>query len=177
MTIPEAAQLVIQAGAMAKGGDVFVLDMGEPVKIKELAGKMVRLSGFEPYFSYTPDAKKTHDGDIEIQFTGLRPGEKLYEELLIGDEVVKTAHPRIMSANEVALSLPEVQALLGKLLSASEAGDSAHLQQLLVEAPLGYRPSAGLVDHLWQCPQRKQAAKALQQTPRDEKLVLPRTPL
>src|SRR3546814_15547093 len=89
MTIPEAAQLVIQAGAMGQGGDVFVLDMGEPVKIAELAEKMIQLSGLS-----VRRADNT-DGDIEIRYTGLRPGEKLYEELLIGDNVSPTDHPMI----------------------------------------------------------------------------------
>src|SRR5690606_118999 len=95
MTIPEASQLVIQAGAMGKGGDVFVLVMGEPVRIVDLAKKMIRLSGL------TERSLKNPQGDIEILFTGLRPGEKLYEELLIGDNVEGTEHPRIMTANEV----------------------------------------------------------------------------
>lgn len=157
MTIPEAAQLVIQAGAMAKGGDVFVLDMGDPVKITNLASKMVRLSGLEPYV-LTPDQPKTpHDGDIEIRFTGLRPGEKLYEELLIGERVRLTAHPRIMTANEVSLSLQEAETLMQELVNACKGCDSTRLQQLLIDAPLGYQPNGGLVDHLWQCPERKTA--------------------
>ncbi|EGE3602896.1 polysaccharide biosynthesis protein, partial [Shigella sonnei] len=97
MTIPEASQLVIQAGAMGHGGDVFVLDMGDPVKIYDLAKRMIRLSGL----SVRDD--KNPDGDIAIEVTGLRPGEKLYEELLIGDSVQGTSHPRIMTANEVML--------------------------------------------------------------------------
>lgn len=92
MTIPEAAQLVIQAGAMGKGGDVFVLDMGESVKIVDLAKNLIQLSGLEVKSEDNPH------GDIEIQFAGLRPGEKLYEELLIGDNVKRTAHERIMTA-------------------------------------------------------------------------------
>ena len=93
MTIPEAALLVIQAGAMGKGGDVFVLDMGDPIKIVDLATNLIKLSGLEVKSTENPY------GDIEIRFTGLRPGEKLYEELLIGDNVAKTAHERIMKAN------------------------------------------------------------------------------
>ncbi len=100
MTIPEAAQLVIQAGAMGEGGDVFVLDMGEPVKIYDLAKKMVHLTGLEIKNKQNPQ------GDIEIKITGLRPGEKLYEELLIGDDEKATRHPRIKAANEVFLSWP-----------------------------------------------------------------------
>lgn len=157
MTIPEAAQLVIQAGAMAKGGDVFVLDMGDPVKITNLASKMVRLSGLEPYFANPDTSKVPEKGDIEIRFSGLRPGEKLYEELLIGERVRQTSHPRIMTANEVSLSLEEAEALMKELISACKSGDSSHLQQLLIDAPLGYQPNSALVDHLWQCPTRKKA--------------------
>ena len=98
MTIPEAVQLVIQAGNMANGGEVFVLDMGEPVKIVDLATRMIHLSGFSVKNSFNPD------GDIEIVFSGLRPGEKLYEELLIGNNPVKTDHPLIMKANEEFLA-------------------------------------------------------------------------
>ena len=98
MSIPEAAELVIQAGAMGEGGEVFVLDMGEPVKIVELAKKLIRLSGMALIDANTPD------GDIEIKFTGLRPGEKLYEELLIGDNVDTTEHKRILKAKEESLA-------------------------------------------------------------------------
>ncbi|EPZ6746357.1 polysaccharide biosynthesis protein, partial [Shigella sonnei] len=106
MTIPEASQLVIQAGAMGHGGDVFVLDMGDPVKIYDLAKRMIRLSGL----SVRDD--KNPDGDIAIEVTGLRPGEKLYEELLIGDSVQGTSHPRIMTANEVMLPWQDLSLLL-----------------------------------------------------------------
>jgi FlaA1/EpsC-like NDP-sugar epimerase len=148
MTIPEAAQLVIQAGAMAKGGDVFVLDMGEPVKIAELAGHMVKLSGLEP--AYPQQDGGQGEGDIEIVFTGLRPGEKLFEELLIGDAQGQTAHPRIMTANEVSLGWPALQILLDRLYQACEAFDYPALRALLLEAPTGYQPSSELVDLLWQ---------------------------
>ena len=94
MSIPEAVQLVLQSSSMAKGGDVFVLDMGDPIRILDLAYKMINLSGYTPVDSENPD------GDIKIKFTGLRPGEKLYEELLIGDDVIQSEHPRIMQANE-----------------------------------------------------------------------------
>jgi FlaA1/EpsC-like NDP-sugar epimerase len=103
MTIPEAAQLVIQAGAMAKGGEVFVLDMGEPVKIYDLARRMVQLSGLSVQDNENPQ------GDIEIVVTGLRPGEKLYEELLIGKDPVLTSHPRIMMARENFLPLANLK--------------------------------------------------------------------
>src|SRR5690606_11396333 len=106
MTIPEAAQLVIQAGAMGQGGDVFVLDMGEPVKVLQLARKMIALSGLSERCEDNPD------GDIAIEFTGLRPGEKLYEELLIGDDVTPTGHPMIMRANEARLKWDTLKAAL-----------------------------------------------------------------
>src|SRR5690606_973630 len=110
-TIPEAAELVIQAGAMGQGGDVFVLDMGEPVRIEDLARKMIHLSGLSVKDALHPE------GDIAIEYTGLRPGEKLYEELLIGDKVSGTEHPRIMRAEELRLSWDETQQLLNKLES------------------------------------------------------------
>jgi FlaA1/EpsC-like NDP-sugar epimerase len=110
MTIPEASLLVIQAGSMAKGGEVFVLDMGEPVKIYDLAQRMIRLSGFEVRSADTPD------GDIEIQFTGLRPGEKLFEELLIGENVLPTSHPSIMMAKESFLINEELNAKIDHLV-------------------------------------------------------------
>lgn len=109
MTIPEAAQLVIQAGAMGAGGDVFVLDMGEPVKIADLARRMIHLMGLEVKDEVHPG------GDIEIKFSGLRPGEKLYEELLIGNNARKTEHPRIMAADEVCLTWPEMESILLQL--------------------------------------------------------------
>ena len=143
MTIPEASQLVIQAGAMAKGGDVFVLDMGESVKISDLAVKMVHLMGLE-----VKDLQNPH-GDIEIHYTGLRPGEKLYEELLIGDNVYATEHQRIMTANEVFLSWEDMQALLEKLDSACHLFEIDLIQKLLKEAPTGYAPSSELCDLVW----------------------------
>ena len=148
MTIPEAAQLVIQAGAMGKGGDVFVLDMGDPVKIKDLATKMVRLSGFEVKNETNPH------GDIEIQCTGLRPGEKLYEELLIGDNVGETTHERIMTASEVMLPLAELKELLDTLDSACHAFDHELIRQLLLDAPTGFNPSDGICDLVWNAKQK-----------------------
>lgn len=132
MTIPEASQLVIQAGAMGKGGDVFVLDMGEPVKITHLAKKMIRLSGL------TEKTESNPNGDITIKFTGLRAGEKLYEELLIGDNVEGTDHPRIMTANEVHLSWPETHNLLNRLDRACHDFDVEKVINLLLEAPAAY---------------------------------------
>ena len=148
MTIPEAAQLVIQAGAMGKGGDVFVLDMGDPVKIKDLATKMVRLSGFEVKNETNPH------GDIEIQCTGLRPGEKLYEELLIGDNVGETTHERIMTASEVMLPLAELKELLDTLDNACHAFDHELIRQLLLDAPTGFNPSDGICDLVWNAKQK-----------------------
>ena len=109
MTIPEAAQLVIQAGAMAIGGDVFLLDMGEPVKIIDLAKRMVELSG------YTIKDSEKPDGDIEIVVTGLRPGEKLYEELLIADNPIKTNHQRIFKAHENFIKYDQLKRYLDDL--------------------------------------------------------------
>ncbi len=144
MTIPEAAQLVIQAGAMGKGGDVFVLDMGESVKIIDLAKQMINLSGLKIKDTLHPE------GDIEIKITGLRPGEKLYEELLIGDEVQKTTHPRIMTASEVMLSWPELSDILARMESACRHMDQATLRLLLLEAPIGFNPKDDICDLVWQ---------------------------
>ncbi|MBE0376684.1 polysaccharide biosynthesis protein [Pseudoalteromonas prydzensis] len=143
MTIPEAAQLVIQAGSMGKGGDVFVLDMGDSVKIKDLASKMVRLSGFE-----VKDQTNPH-GDIEIKCTGLRPGEKLYEELLIGDNVGETPHERIMTANEAMLPLPELNVFLEAFDIACHNFDHEMIRQLLLDAPTGFNPTDGICDLVW----------------------------
>jgi FlaA1/EpsC-like NDP-sugar epimerase len=159
MTVPEAAQLVIQAGSMAKGGDVFVLDMGEPVKIAALAEHMIRLSGLEPILPGKPREASHHyaRGDIEIVYTGLRPGEKLYEELLIGDNVQKTSHLRIMTAHEVAWAWPQLEELLNRLLAACRATNHADIRKLLLEAPLAYAPQGDIVDLIWL---RKQDMKA-----------------
>jgi FlaA1/EpsC-like NDP-sugar epimerase len=134
MTIPEAAQLVLQAGAMAHGGDVFVLDMGEPVKIIDLARRMVKLSGL----SVRDDANP--DGDISIAITGLRPGEKLYEELLIGENPQATAHPRIMKAHEHFLPWTELASELASLASAAQYDDLPAMQELLERNVQGYQP-------------------------------------
>ena len=140
MTIPEAAQLVIQAGAMGEGGDVFVLDMGEPVKIAHLAEKMIHLSGLSVRSEQNPQ------GDISIEFTGLRPGEKLYEELLIGDDVSPTEHPMIMRADEEHLSWDALKKLLDELLAAVKRDDYERVRQLLREAVSGYAPEGEIVD-------------------------------
>ena len=148
MTIPEAAQLVIQAGAMSlnsteKGGDVFVLDMGEPVKISELATKMIHLMGFNIKDKDNPD------GDIKIEYTGLRPGEKLYEELLIGDNATGTSHPRIMRAEEEAYTFKEINTYLDKLKNSIKTYNIDEVRQLLIEVVKGYQPSNENEDFLW----------------------------
>ena len=140
MTIPEAAQLVIQAGAMGQGGDVFVLDMGQPVKIIDLARRMVELSGLTVRDELHPD------GDIELSVTGLRPGEKLYEELLIGDNPKPTQHPRIMRANEQYLSWPQLEVKLNDLSMAISVNDVPVIRALLKDLVSGYQPSGEVVD-------------------------------
>ncbi|WP_027906855.1 polysaccharide biosynthesis protein [Pseudomonas taiwanensis] len=144
MTIPEAAQLVIQAGSMGQGGDVFVLDMGEPVMIAKLAEKMVHLSGL------SIKSEKNPHGDIAIEYTGLRPGEKLYEELLIGDNVVATLHPMIMSADEDFLTWDLLKVKLGSLLNALECEDFSRVRQILRETVSGYNPDGDIVDWVYQ---------------------------
>ncbi|WP_290786806.1 UDP-N-acetylglucosamine 4,6-dehydratase family protein, partial [Halomonas sp.] len=144
MTIPEAAQLVIQAGAMARGGEVYVLDMGDPVLIQDLAVNMIRLSGLEVKDSEHPD------GDIEIVHTGLRPGEKLFEELLIGEAVSGTRHDRIMTSREPFWEWPRLDAYLQKLERALGASDHMEVRRLLQAAPLAYRPDDSMVDLVWQ---------------------------
>ncbi|TAN51915.1 MAG: polysaccharide biosynthesis protein [Methylococcaceae bacterium] len=143
MTIPEASQLVLQAGAMGQGGDVFVLDMGKPVKIADLARRMIHLSGFQVRDDAHPD------GDIEIVYTGLRPGEKLYEELLIGDNVSATEHPLIMRAQESELAWPELQDILDKLAAACDRFACPEVRRILLEAVDGYAPQCGICDHVW----------------------------
>jgi FlaA1/EpsC-like NDP-sugar epimerase len=140
MTIPEAAQLVIQAGAMGAGGDVFVLDMGQPVRILDMARSMIRLSGFEV-------KDETHpDGDIEIRFTGLRPGEKLYEELLIGENALPTGHSRIMRAEEEMLPWSEAERLLREFERAAKKNNPARVRELLLEAVHGFKPQCEVKD-------------------------------
>ncbi|PMG02853.1 nucleoside-diphosphate sugar epimerase [Vibrio breoganii] len=143
MTIPEAAQLVIQAGAMGKGGDVFVLDMGKPVRIVDLAENLIHLSGLEVKTDKAPH------GDIEIQYSGLRPGEKLYEELLIGENVQKTAHSRIMAANEDCLKLGEFDGLIDKLNTACHDFDHRAIRQILIDARTQFNPTDGIEDLVW----------------------------
>jgi FlaA1/EpsC-like NDP-sugar epimerase len=143
MTIPEAAQLVIQAGSMANGGDVFVLDMGKPVKIADLARRMINLMGLTVRDDNNPD------GDIEIQYTGLRPAEKLYEELLIGSNVSGTEHPRIMRADEDFLTMEELMECLNGLESASRRLDYAQARELLLRSVNEYNPENGIDDLVW----------------------------
>lgn len=140
MTIPEAAELVIQAGAMTRGGDVFVLDMGKPVKIIDLAQRMIELSGLSVRGPDNPD------GDIEIQVIGLRPGEKLYEELLIGNSPEKTSHPRIMKAMEKYIPLADLQSSLSAMSSAMDRGDVRKVRQILCYLVPDYTPSSDIVD-------------------------------
>ena len=140
MTIPEAAQLVIQAGAMGQGGDVFVLDMGQPVKIMDLARRMVELSGLTVRDELNPS------GDIELTVTGLRPGEKLYEELLIGDDPKPTQHPRIMKAHEQYLTWPQLEGKLNALSMAMSVNDVPVIRALLKDIVSGYQPRGEVVD-------------------------------
>jgi FlaA1/EpsC-like NDP-sugar epimerase len=140
MTIPEAAQLVIQAGAMGTGGDVFVLDMGQPVRIFDLAKRMVELSGLILRDEMHPD------GDIEIAITGLRPGEKLFEELLIGDNPQPTQHPRIIKANEEFMSWHKLQLQLDEIYMAIQSNDVRKIRGVLQSSVPGYQPSCELVD-------------------------------
>jgi FlaA1/EpsC-like NDP-sugar epimerase len=142
MTIPEAAQLVIQAGSMGQGGDVFVLDMGEPVKIADLAKKMVHLSGHEVRTESTPNG-------IELRYVGLRPGEKLYEELLIGDNVSGTGHPLIMRAEEVEIAWPFLELMLKQLHEICERGDQDAIRQQLRKIVPEFSPSSAIDDHFW----------------------------
>ena len=140
MTIPEAAQLVIQAGAMATGGDVFVLDMGTPVKIIDLARRMVELSGLQIRDASNPE------GDIELAITGLRPGEKLYEELLIGENPQPTRHPRVLKAHETCPPWFELAQHLKRLTTALDANDVPAIKAILQQLVPGYQPIDDIVD-------------------------------
>jgi len=143
MTIPEAAQLVIQAGAMAQGGDVFVLDMGESVKIADLARRMVELSGMTIKDELNPE------GEIAIEVTGLRPGEKLYEELLIGDNPERTTHERIMKAHEDYLPWPVLELRLNELKLAMQHNDHFAMRQTMQDLVSGYLPNEQIVDWIY----------------------------
>jgi FlaA1/EpsC-like NDP-sugar epimerase len=143
MNIPEASQLVIQAGAMAKGGDVFVLDMGQSVKIMDLARKMIELSGL------TVKDEKNPDGDIEIEISGLRPGEKLYEELLIGDNPKPTSHQRIMKAHEKFIPWADLENKLNTLQMALDVNDVGVIRLMMQQLISGYTPSDEIVDWVY----------------------------
>ena len=134
MSIPEAVQLVLQAGAMAKGGDVFVLDMGDPIKILDLAYRMIHLSGLKPIDTENPN------GDIKIKFTGLRPGEKLYEELLIGDDVIQSEHPRIMQAREEKLPLELIIKKVNEISKLRDVQNDIEIKEILLKNVNGYKP-------------------------------------
>jgi FlaA1/EpsC-like NDP-sugar epimerase len=143
MTIPEAAQLVIQAGSMGSGGDVFVLDMGSPVRIADLAKRMIQLAG------YTVRDDKHPDGDIEIRFTGLRPAEKLFEELLIGKNVTGTEHPRILRAMEHSLPWEQMRHVIDDLAQCLTRFDCERAREILLRAVPEYRPTDKVQDHVW----------------------------
>ncbi len=140
MTIPEAAQLVIQAGATAEGGDVFLLDMGQSVKIIDLSSRMVELSGF------TVRTKHNPYGDIEIEISGLRPGEKLFEELLISDNPKPTPHPKIMKAIEDFIPWSDLETGLEELLKALSVNDVSIIRQVMVKLVPGFAPNNDIVD-------------------------------
>ena len=148
MTIPEAAQLVLQAGALGEGGDVFVLDMGDPVKIVDLAKRMVHLSGLEIKNEQTPH------GTIEIHYVGLRPGEKLFEELLIGKNVEGTGHPLIMRAHEAEIAWEQLQDLLVELGAACDIFDHEGVRALLLRIVFEYAPQCGIEDFIWRAQNR-----------------------
>jgi len=143
MTIPEAVELVVQAGAMGKGGDVFVLDMGEPVRIYDLATKMIQLSGLQVL------DKDNLDGDIEIKCTGLRPGEKLYEELLVGDNISQTDNLLIKRAEESMLDWQDLRPLLDQLNEAINNSDQEKVRELLIEAVPEFKPQCDIADLLF----------------------------
>ena len=143
MSIPESAELVIQAGSLAKGGEVFLLDMGKPIKIFELAEKMIRLSGLE---RYNPETK---EGDIEITFSGLRDGEKLYEELLIGNDATKTSHELIFKASEEKMEWKEIERLIEEFKEAVQDRNEKRVHDLLIGSISGYKPHSGLKDLIY----------------------------
>lgn len=158
MTIPEAVQLVIQAGAMGTGGDVFVLDMGEPVRIIELARNLIHLCGFTVRDSANPN------GDISIEFTGLRPGEKLFEELLVGDNVVGTTHPMIMRAEEQMIPWKQLAPAVTVLDQACRNFDYEKVRATLLETVEGYSPQCSIIDPVWKSMEEK-IGKEARKTP------------
>lgn len=143
MTIPEAALLVIQAGSMGSGGEVFVLDMGEPVRIQDMARHMISLTGLSVRDENNPN------GDISIEITHLRPGEKLYEELLLGDNIMGTKHPRIMRALEVELTWPQITTVMQQIEDACSRDDSEKVVKLMKGVVDGYMPQCGIEDPIW----------------------------
>jgi FlaA1/EpsC-like NDP-sugar epimerase len=159
MTIPEASQLVLQASAMGQGGDVFVLDMGEPLRIEDLARRMISLMGLTVRDEANPE------GDIEIVYTGLRPAEKLYEELLIGGNVTGTDHPMIMRAMEPHLPWTQLQGVLAEMLEALDHFDCVRARDILMRTVAEYRPESGIQDLVWLQSQAEQAALAAKVTP------------
>ena len=158
MTVQEAAQLVIQAGSMATGGDVFVLDMHEPIRIVDLAKKMVHLMGYEV------KDENSYRGDIAIEYTGLRPGEKLYEELMIGESVTGTVHPKIMRAEEDTLTWEMLEKLLTRLEQARMKIDLHDVREALIEAVDGFEPKEEASDPLWELNQRQSKEPAQKET-------------
>jgi FlaA1/EpsC-like NDP-sugar epimerase len=157
MTVQEAAQLVIQAGSMATGGDVFVLDMHEPIRIVDLAKKMVHLMGYEV------KDENSYRGDIAIEYTGLRPGEKLYEELMIGESVTGTVHPKIMRAEEETLPWEMLEKLLTRLEQARLKIDLQDVREALIEAVDGFEPKEEASDPLWELNQGQSEESAHQE--------------
>ncbi|MDB9976200.1 polysaccharide biosynthesis protein, partial [Candidatus Thioglobus sp.] len=143
MSIPEAVELVIQSGAMSKGGEVFVLDMGSPVRIYDLAVKMIKMSGLKVCDEQNPE------GDIEIAFTGLRPGEKLYEELLVGDNVSSTQNSLIMSAKEKMIDWDVLKPILNRLQESALSSDQAKIRSLLIEIVPEFKPQSKIRDLLY----------------------------
>ncbi|MBQ1203151.1 MAG: polysaccharide biosynthesis protein, partial [Loktanella sp.] len=160
MTIPEAAQLVIQAGALGRGGDVFVLDMGEPVRILDLAMTMVKLHGLTPYFVDQTDPELPVAGDIPICVTGLRKGEKLYEELLIGNNPSKTVHPRIMTASEISLPMSTLMPALDRLQIACDSSDIRGIVAIIHQLPVAYKVTDTLRSNLKMNADQDRAIKA-----------------
>jgi FlaA1/EpsC-like NDP-sugar epimerase len=165
MTIPEAAQLVIQASAMGGAGEVFLLDMGQPVKIVDLARKMIRLSGLEVRDPEHPD------GEIEIAFTGLRPAEKLYEELLISGNAVGTEHPRIWKASEHSAGWDEVCDAIDRISKAVIDNDCDAMRRILLEVVQEYTPPATLADQVYRASrQPKRAGASVVDLPRPSRV-------
>lgn len=160
MTIPEAAQLVLQAGAMGEGGDVFVLDMGDPVKISDLAERMIHLSGLEVRSKTSPDG-------IAIEHVGLRPGEKLYEELLIGDNVEGTSHPLIMRAQESEIAWQTLRGMLNEMDLACKKFDYEAVRASLLSIIKEYSPQCGIEDFIWTEQARLNQSKGSEHKPVD----------